>query len=543
MKKLMKLPTKWLMSMAFLATLISFFAIFLSVNFSNVEIKKNNDLVKKTYVIKSLVQDSLEQIVSIETGFRGFMLTKEEYSLVPYKLGIKSIGHDFERLSDYFSNNPTQEQTTRLNKVMAIYSDWKENVIDEGLRIRKSRSQDEALEFISKANGGKYVGEMRLLFEEISSGEDKFLVIRDELLDKALDSLITITLLLTVVGCFVSAVLFMLINSSVNKNIEEISSGISLLSRGVLRSLPIAPSKNEFFNIKKEFNQSVEKLSDLIKELTMSSNCTSTASEELTFVMQNTAKNTQDELLQVEEISTAISELSSTSKEVSSNAIHAESEAAKAMAHVQKGHKALAKSISLTQSINISVQDTAHMIEELKNNAMNIGEVTNVISAISEQTNLLALNAAIEAARAGEQGRGFAVVADEVRNLAAKTQESTKNIQEIISNLQIQSEKANENMMVNVTSIQESVSLSEDVKVSFDDIVNSVQAISDINTLVATASEEQYNVTEEIARNTTRTFDLVNENVSAVSQTQAAAQELAMLAEKQNKELSFFDVN
>ncbi|WP_254795929.1 methyl-accepting chemotaxis protein, partial [Moritella viscosa] len=142
-----------------------------------------------------------------------------------------------------------------------------------------------------------------------------------------------------------------------------------------------------------------------------------------------------------------------------------------------------------------------------------------------------------------EQGRGFAVVADEVRNLAAKTQESTKNIQEIISNLQIQSEKANENMMVNVTSIQESVSLSEDVKVSFDDIVNSVQAISDINTLVATASEEQYNVTEEIARNTTRTFDLVNENVSAVSQTQAAAQELAMLAEKQNKELSFFDVN
>ncbi|SHO22418.1 Methyl-accepting chemotaxis protein [Moritella viscosa] len=134
-------------------------------------------------------------------------------------------------------------------------------------------------------------------------------------------------------------------------------------------------------------------------------------------------------------------------------------------------------------------------------------------------------------------------MADEVRNLAAKTQESTKNIQEIISNLQIQSEKANENMMVNVTSIQESVSLSEDVKVSFDDIVNSVQAISDINTLVATASEEQYNVTEEIARNTTRTFDLVNENVSAVSQTQAAAQELAMLAEKQNKELSFFDVN
>ncbi len=539
----MKLPTKWLMSMAFFATFMSFSAILLSVNLSNLEIKQDNGLVKKTYVIKSLVQDSLEQIVSIETGFRGFMLTKEESSLAPYKLAIKSIGHDFEILSDYFSNNPTQEQTDRLNKVMAIYSDWKENVIDEGLEIRKSRSQDEALAFITEANGGEYVGEIRRLFEEISSGEDEFLAIRDEQLDSTLNSLITITFLLTVIGCFVSAILFILINSSVNKNIEEISSGISLLSQGVLRPLSISPSRNEFFNIKKEFNQSIEKLSSLIRELTMSSNCTSTASEELTYVMQNTAKNTQDELLQVEEISTAISELSSTSKEVSSNAIHAEGEATKAMEHVQKGHKALAKSISLTQSINISVQDTAHMIEELKNNAMNIGEVTNVISAISEQTNLLALNAAIEAARAGEQGRGFAVVADEVRNLAAKTQESTKNIQEIISNLQMQSEKANENMMINVTSIQESVALSEDVKTSFDDIVNSVQAISDINTLVATASEEQYNVTEEIARNTTRTFDLVNENVSAVSQTQEAAQELASLAEKQNKELSFFEVN
>ncbi len=268
-----------------------------------------------------------------------------------------------------------------------------------------------------------------------------------------------------------------------------------------------------------------------------------TSAEESNVVMEVTANNSQHELAQVEEISTAISELSSTSKEVTTNATHAEEEAQSAINNVDIGKQHLENSMSLTRSINDSVQQTASMIEELRANAVNIGEVTNVISSISDQTNLLALNAAIEAARAGEQGRGFAVVADEVRNLAAKTQQSTQHIQEIISKLQSQSEKANNNMIENVTLIQKSVVLAEDVKLSFNDIENSVQAISDINTLVATASQEQYSVTEDIAKNTTRTFDLVNENVSSIHQTQLVSQELAKLAEQQKSEIALFKLS
>ncbi|MGR6831074.1 methyl-accepting chemotaxis protein [Aliivibrio wodanis] len=286
-----------------------------------------------------------------------------------------------------------------------------------------------------------------------------------------------------------------------------------------------------------------EKLSSVINSSFHISENVTVSAEELTVVMQNIANNTQSELSQMEAISTAISELSSTSKEVSLNAVQAEEETIKASDNVQRGNKALDESILLTKSINSSVQETAHMIETLKNNAIDIGDVTSVISAISEQTNLLALNAAIEAARAGEQGRGFAVVADEVRSLAEKTQESTKNIQAIIAKLQDQSEKVNENMMLNVTAIQESVALSENVKASFSDIAYSVQAISDINELVTTASQEQYSVTEEIARNTMSTFDLVRDNVAAINQTQQTANELALLAEKQNQEQSFFKLN
>ncbi|MUK90876.1 HAMP domain-containing protein [Aliivibrio fischeri] len=291
------------------------------------------------------------------------------------------------------------------------------------------------------------------------------------------------------------------------------------------------------------FYEMQSSLSRVITSSASISNHVASSSEELIVVMKKTAQNTQNELAQMEEVSTAISELSSTAREVSSNAVQAEDETRKAIEFVNSGHKALEQSIALTTIINSSVKDTADLIEALKNSSVDIGEVTHVISSISEQINLLALNAAIEAARAGEHGRGFAVVADEVRVLASKTQESTKNIQEIISSLQVRSEDANRNMISNVTSIQESVDLSVLVKASFEDISHSVQVISDINALVATASQEQYSVTEDIAKNTTRTFDLVNDNVTAVNQTQQAAQELAVLADKQNQELSFFKLS
>lgn len=319
---------------------------------------------------------------------------------------------------------------------------------------------------------------------------------------------------------------------------KEISQIISRIAKGDL-SQPLKQNGDET-GIYASIIALNNKLSEIIKGSLSISDSVSSASEELTLVMKSTAENAQEELKEVESIANAVNELSNASEEVSANAVQAEDQANKAIESVTKGHQGLEKSINLTRSINTTFNQTAEMIAKLREETLNIGEVTNVISSISEQTNLLALNAAIEAARAGEQGRGFAVVADEVRSLAAKTQESTSTIQAIINTLQDQSKKANDNMIENVRSIEESVELAENVKVSFDELTTYVRTLSDINTLVAAASQEQFNVTADINKNTATTVDLVNQNVSAVEQTQQAAKELAQLALKQKNTLDFF---
>lgn len=359
--------------------------------------------------------------------------------------------------------------------------------------------------------------------------------------DMLFDSIILFILVLSVSLVFVYALLIKLIYAPIGGEPAHISAILSNISNGDLsEQFDINGTETGIYASTIALNQ---KLAQIIKNSLLLSDSVASSSEELTLVMNETSNNSHNELSQIEGISTAINELSSTSKEVSTNALHAEDETQKAMQSVTEGRDILDSSIVLAGQINETVQQTANMISDLKVNSINIGEVTTVISSISEQTNLLALNAAIEAARAGEQGRGFAVVADEVRNLAAKTQESTKNIQEIIVKLQEQSEVANNNMASNVAAIQDYIRMSEDVKRSFDNIVLSVQSISDVNTLVATASQEQLAVTDNIARNTTMTFDLVHQNVSAINQTQQAAKELSQLAASQKSELSFFSTD
>ena len=199
----------------------------------------------------------------------------------------------------------------------------------------------------------------------------------------------------------------------------------------------------------------------------------------------------------------------------------------------------------LSTSLNEIAGQTQLSLEDvngLKDIANEIKGFTNTIQSISEQTNLLALNAAIEAARAGESGRGFAVVADEVRMLAARTQDSTKEIQTIIEGLQVQSGNANESMSSSLAMLEHNQTLAGEVSAALSGIANSVTDMTEINTQVASAAEEQSQVTADINRNISNIYSLVSQNVTGITQAAAASHELSNLAEQQKQQLDYFKV-
>jgi methyl-accepting chemotaxis protein len=311
---------------------------------------------------------------------------------------------------------------------------------------------------------------------------------------------------------------------SLSKTMKDVEENNDLTIRSNINS------KDELGDMSRAFNGMLEKFEALIQQVSSSSVQLATASEEVSAVAQESARNVEQQRMETDMVATAINEMTATVHEVAQNAQNASGAAASADNEAQSGKAVVQETSKVIEQLAVEVEDAAIVIHGVEEDSESIGTVLDVIKNIAEQTNLLALNAAIEAARAGEQGRGFAVVADEVRTLASRTQESTAEIEAMIVKLQTGSKQAVEVMEKGRNQAQKGAEMAKEAANSLDAIVSSISSINDMNTQIAAAAEEQSAVSEEINKNVVNISQISEQTASGAEQTTVASTELSRLA-------------
>ncbi|MBK1648327.1 methyl-accepting chemotaxis protein [Rhabdochromatium marinum] len=278
------------------------------------------------------------------------------------------------------------------------------------------------------------------------------------------------------------------------------------------------------------FNRMMDNIRNMLALVIDAAKHMNRSATELNAITERTDAGIIRQRAEIDQLATAMNQMSSAAQEVANNAQISADATHETQAKTETSTHVVATTTQQIEELARKVQSAAEVIRELDKGSEDIGQVLDVIRNIAEQTNLLALNAAIEAARAGEAGRGFAVVADEVRSLATRTQQSTEEIQTMIQRLQQASARSVQAMMESQEQANISIGLVSETEQALNAIAQSVNTINDINTQLASAAEEQSAVTEEMNRNVTRISDVAEENVDEANKTREAAEQLSGLA-------------
>ena len=278
------------------------------------------------------------------------------------------------------------------------------------------------------------------------------------------------------------------------------------------------------------FNKFVDRVHELVGQVAGATAQLAAAAEELSATSDETSQNVTRQQQETDQVATAMNEMTATAQEVARNAAQAADAASEADDETRTGQNVVSQTINAIRELVGEVENATDVIHRLETDSEEIGKVLDVIRGIAEQTNLLALNAAIEAARAGEQGRGFAVVADEVRTLAQRTQESTQEIQEMIERLQTNAGNAVSVMGEGQKRAHNTAERAGEADGSLKAITGAVGRINEMNAQIASAAEEQTAVAEEINRNIVNISQAVNDTTQGAQHTAQASDELARLA-------------
>ncbi|QXG23842.1 methyl-accepting chemotaxis protein [Pseudomonas viridiflava] len=345
-------------------------------------------------------------------------------------------------------------------------------------------------------------------------------------------------LLVLVLGILAAVI----ITRQITRPLQETLAIVDRIASGDLTHNEVVTRRDELGVLQQGIQRMGATLRDLISGIRDGVTQIASAAEELSAVTEQTSAGVNSQKVETDQVATAMHEMSATVHEVARNAEQASVAAADADKEARAGDKVVGEAIGQIERLAAEVVRSSDAMTVLEQESDKIGKVMDVIKAVAEQTNLLALNAAIEAARAGEAGRGFAVVADEVRGLAQRTQQSTEEIESLVAGLQNGTRQVSEIMLGSRTLTDSSVELTRKAGVSLESITRTVSNIQAMNQQIAAAAEQQSSVADEISRSIVNVRDVSEQTAEASEETAASSVELARLGGQLQMLVSHFRV-
>ena len=344
------------------------------------------------------------------------------------------------------------------------------------------------------------------------------------------DSAFELVVALLVLATALTMLFAWLLTRSITLPIAQALDAAEKIAEGNLTQPIKVDGDDEAGRLLRAMNKMQEKLRNTLQRISGSATQLASAAEELNAVTDESARGLTQQNNEIEQAATAVNEMTSAVEEVARNAVSTSEASKNATASAGDGRDLVQETVSAIERMSGDVQGTATLIGALAEESRDIGKVLDVIRGLADQTNLLALNAAIEAARAGEAGRGFAVVADEVRALAHRTQQSTSEIERMIGSIQAGTEQAVDSMRNSTERAESTLNIAKGAGMSLDTINSAIIEINERNLVIASAAEEQAQVAREVDRNLVNIRDLSVQSATGASQTSAASSELSRLA-------------